>query len=850
MRLSRALVCSALLASQALVPLAGAAAQERAELSSPGSEAAAPDLAQALRWIATGRSDRALPVLDALAAEPGPDRLRARFERARLHEARGEWARAEPLYAAQITSYNARSDLSSAELVAVALSCRRLGREDPQLFQDALRAYDEALQADPANLEAQVGLADLFLEKYDGVEARGAAQRALGIDPESPDALLTMAEVLHFEGSPQALELTEEIVAETPEHVAALVFLGRLRLELEDREGARQAAERALAANPESVAARAVLAAAAILDQDEDLYQGLRREALDAWPGESSFLTFVAEVCVQNRLYERARDLALEATRLRPDDWSAWAELGLNNLRLGRIEEGQAQLEKAFAGDPFNVWNKNTLDLLDTLPEYVTLETERFQIVAHRDEAELMHLLVAPLAERAYDALAERYGYRPETPIRIEIYPRHADFSVRTVGLAGLGALGVSFGPVVAIDSPSGREVGEYHWASTLWHEIAHTFTLGLTEGRIPRWLTEGLSVVEERRASTGWGREARPEFLQAFADGRLRPLGEINSSFVRPRTPDEIGLAYYQSSLLCEVIEEEYGWPRMLEMIRAFRDGSTTEEVAARVLGTDLAHLDELFHRSVEERFASALPSFPPAPVVADEEEEEEPNGEPTPGRGVVVARPVERPHTPGDLEKAALERPDDYRAQLLWGRHLVAEERWAEAREPLARAVGLFPEFTAPGSAYDALAEVYEATDDHEALTALLQRQIDQSERSLAEHRRLAELYRAAGQAERELAVLERLPLLYPFDPGLHERLAELHRGFGDAREEVRARRAVLALDPPSRPRAGLELARALIRAGDREAARRVTLRVLEEAPGFVEAQDLLLELVGESS
>ena len=41
------------------------------------------------------------------------------------------------------------------------------------------------------------------------------------------------------------------------------------------------------------------------------------------------------------------------------------------------------------------------------------------------------------------------------------------------MGLPGLGALGVTFGKVVAMDSPSGRKPGDFHWASTLWHELS-----------------------------------------------------------------------------------------------------------------------------------------------------------------------------------------------------------------------------------------------------------------------------------------------------------------------------------------------------------------------------------------
>ena len=61
-------------------------------------------------------------------------------------------------------------------------------------------------------------------------------------------------------------------------------------------------------------------------------------------------------------------------------------------------------------------------------------------------------------------------------PVQVEVYPDHEDFAVRTLGMPGLGALGVTFGEVVAMDSPSGRKPGDFNWASTLWHEMSHVY--------------------------------------------------------------------------------------------------------------------------------------------------------------------------------------------------------------------------------------------------------------------------------------------------------------------------------------------------------------------------------------
>ena len=103
--------------------------------------------------------------------------------------------------------------------------------------------------------------------------------------------------------------------------------------------------------------------------------------------------------------------------------------------------------------------------------------------------------------------------------MQVEVYPDHEDFAVRTMGMPGLGALGVTFGEVIAMDSPSGRPPGEFHWASTLWHEMSHVYMLTATNFRVPRWFTEGLAVHEETEVSPEWGDRMTPDIIVAIRD-------------------------------------------------------------------------------------------------------------------------------------------------------------------------------------------------------------------------------------------------------------------------------------------------------------------------------------------
>jgi hypothetical protein len=149
----------------------------------------------------------------------------------------------------------------------------------------------------------------------------------------------------------------------------------------------------------------------------------------------------------------------------------------------------------------------------------------------HPDEAAVMPSLVEPLAKAAVASLTERYRFTPDGPILVEMFPQHDDFAVRTAGLPGMiGALGACFGRVVTLDSPRARPPGAFSWAATLWHELAHVYTLQLSNQRVPRWLTEGISVWEETRARPAWGREMEVTFAGAINRGQVMKLRELNS--------------------------------------------------------------------------------------------------------------------------------------------------------------------------------------------------------------------------------------------------------------------------------------------------------------------------------
>jgi cellulose synthase operon protein C len=765
----------------------------------------APALALAVACL-TGAA-----VFQAVLGQDLPGRRVAEVELAELAERRGRHREALQRAAALTALYEREGDRwPYDDRVAAGRAYVLLGAEDPQAVRRALAAFDDAVSVDSTRLEAHLRTGDLFIEKYNAPDARETYQAVLRRAPDHPRALLGLARVQAFEGNPAALETARRSVAANPALVDGHVLLARFHLEAEAYDSAVVAARRALAVDSTTLQGWALEGAAGWLRGDSAGFAAARSAARRQHPRPAEFFVALAEAAARQRRYADAVRLGREAVALDSLSASAHGVLGTNQLRTGDVAAGRAHLERAFARDPFHVWHKNTLDLLDQLASFRTLDRGRFRIVAPPQEADLLALYVVPLLEEAYDALATRYGYRPATPIRLELFHHHADFSVRTVGLAGLGALGVSFGTVLAMDAPSARERGTFNWGSTAWHELAHTFTLGLSDHRVPRWLSEGLSVLEERRARPAWGADPSLEFLAILKAGRLRPVSRLNDGFVRPSREGEIALSYYHASLVCEMIESERGPGAIGAMLQAYREGLDTPAMLGRVLGLTPDELDRRFDLWLRERFALPL-------------------------RAIAAG------------DGAGQTSGGEFANALRAGRALIERGQMDSARAVLERAQRSFPEYAGPDAPAWLLAKLHRDRGDLRGAVDQLAHVTARDETAWEANALEAELRERLGDHAGAAAALERLVWIWPYEAGVHVRLAEAAERLGDHGQAVRERRAVLALDPSDRLEARYQLARALALAGEQAAARREILGVLETAPGFEKAQTLLLELRG---
>ncbi|MBM3791847.1 MAG: tetratricopeptide repeat protein, partial [Acidobacteria bacterium] len=374
----------------------------------------------------------------------------------------------------------------------------------------------------PVSLRALADFGYLFLEKYNAADAIGCFRDCLRINPSFPPALVGIALAKKYESNAEVEKYARAALEVNPRFVPALNLLAELRFESEDHDGGLSEVRRALEVNPRDLDALSLEAVYHHARGDEAMQREVEARVAAIHPAYGQLYHALAEDLVRRRKYAEAVEQERKAIGLDPGLWPAYASLGINLMRLGDLAGGRQMIERAFQGDPFNVWAFNTLDLLDQMDRFVTVRSRNFVFLMSKEDEAVIAPYLVKIAEEAHGSLSRRYGFTPAGPIQVEVFPDHGGFAVRTLGLPGLGALGVCFGRVVAMDSPRAQKQGSFNWGSTLWHEFAHVITLQMTRHNIPRWFSEGLSVYEEHRGRPGWGDDLTAGMVKAYQEGKL----------------------------------------------------------------------------------------------------------------------------------------------------------------------------------------------------------------------------------------------------------------------------------------------------------------------------------------
>jgi tetratricopeptide (TPR) repeat protein len=718
----------------------------------------------------------------------------------------------------------ARGGNTGADFLRLARAAVAVARatSSAQLFHQANDYFRSANRIAQGDAEVNTAWGELFLEKYEPEQALTSFQVALKTDESNVAAHVGMAQLLIEQNPPAAKQSVEAALKINPNYVPAHLFLAELALDDRRRDEAKASIDAALKVNPNSLDARSLQATVALLEGREPEFERQAKEVLAINPIYGDVYRTAGDHLARNYRFDEAVIMTRRAVTIDPASAQAHADLGLHLMRTGDEPAARTSLEAAYKGDPFNssFLTKNLLTLLDEIDKFETITDGKIVIKFHPSEAGVMREYALPLAKESLAALEKAYQFEAEGPILVEMFPKHDDFAVRTLGLPGMiGALGACFGRVVTLDSPRARKPGDFNWGETLWHEMAHVITLQMSKNRLPRWLSEGTSVFEERRARPEWGKESDLSFVQALDEGKLLKVADLNEGFSDPRM---IGLAYYQSSLLVEHLIATYGEPAFHAFIRSYGRGIETEEAMKEVFGVPIATIQTSFDAFLEKQYAP-------------------------------MRRALKRPETKegattlDEVKAAATANPDSFAAQMQLGLKLYEAKDHAAAIQALERAAQLVPTANGENNPHGIIAAVaLDQGDKPRAVRALEELlKVDHSDVEAA--RKLVELVEPLGDPARLEAAYKRVVDVDPFDAKAQSGLGRLALRRKDTQTALRALRAALATNPADKVSAHTDLGEAYLAAGDKAQAKTQTLNALEIAPTFDRALDLLVKIGG---
>jgi tetratricopeptide (TPR) repeat protein len=652
------------------------------------------------------------------------------------------------------------------------------------------------LQADH-NAVYRVRWGRLLHERFNNAEAEDLFKEALARDPKNAQAYLGLALVSADGFDSQAVDWGKKALELDPKLVEAHELMANLALEDSDTKEALRQADEAIELPGDALNAMAIHAAVEILaDRSPDAWLNKIR-AVNPTYGEGYAL--VAHHLVLNRRYEEGVAYYRKAIEADSQLCSARSELGINLMRLGQEEEPRRQLQMCYDSGYRDAATVNSLRLLDSYKNFVTFKDETTILKLQKKEADLLYPYFETELKRAMATYEKKYKMKLSGPVQVEVYADHDDFAVRTMGMPGLGALGVTFGQVVAMDSPSGRKAGEFNWASTLWHEMSHVYILTATNHRVPRWFTEGLAVHEETQASPEWGDRITPDVLAAIREKRLLPVVELDRGFVRPQYEAQVIVSYYQAGQMCDFIQDRWGADKLLDMVHSFAKVETTSDVIQHDLGMTPEEFDREFMAWLDKNNV-----------------------------GVEAANFDQWSKLLKDVAMHA--RSHEYDDVIREGE---------EARR-------LYPDYIYDANVYEFLAEAHLAKGNKPAAIAALTEYEKMGGENPATLEQLATLEEGAGDPKEAAATLDRINYIYPVnDEQLHRHLGSLWLAQKNYASAIREYRAVVAMQPLDKASAQFELAQAYFAAGQPDKAEENVLQALETAPDYRPAQKLLLQL-----
>jgi len=367
--------------------------------------------------------------------------------------------------------------------------------------------------------------------------------------------------------------------------------------------------------------------------------------------------------------------------------------------------------------------------------------------------------------------------------------------------MPGVPLLGVAFGYLVAMDSPTAKAGDDYHWGTTLWHEMAHIFTLEASNHEVPRWFSEGISVYEEWNSGPMPGERIPISVLESVVEHGFLPLLSLNRGFTQPEFDNQVIVSYMQAGLICQFISQRFSHQMLVDWLGGYRQGESTESMVRTRINLTPQEFDREFGAWFERNYGE-----------------------------VIQILPAWRERMQG----------------VSWA---YKNEQWQDVVEYAEQAISLMPGYSEPDSPLVFKSYALKKLGDGEGSRLALDtfwRNGGYAPDRLVE---LAKIYADELQLDTAIELVKLSIYGDPFAVDAHRLLGDWSLDRGDAALAQREYEVALELDPLDKAPLLTGLAQALQQQGDEEQARRRVLEALDLAPHYRPAQQLLMSLLGAS-
>ncbi len=707
------------------------------------------------------------------------------------------------------------------DMILLGQAALAAGADPQKILQQYLEPAKKKPEAAAAACQA---IGELALQKEDYERAANEFREGLKHDATNAALRLGLARALEPSESAKCLEQLGLILEENPRFPAALILQAEILIGSEKHTDADRLLRQAISVNRQHPEAWALLSVIATLERNNlPEAEKYRTEALKGWPSNPEVDHLIGR-CI-SRAYRFREGAAHQRASLamQPDFAPARVQLCNDLLRLGEEDEAWKLANEIRTSDGYNAAAHNIGILEDEMRGFVTIQDKDSILRLPKRDQLIYADRALEILREAKEKLGTKYNLTFTKPVLVEFFPTQQDFAIRTFGnLGGQGILGACFGTVVTMNSPGSISARRSNWESTLWHEFCHVVTLTVTHNRMPRWLSEGISVYEEGLRNPACGMDMTLTWRRFILDDKaLTPARTLSSAFREPKTGEHLMFAYFQAGQTVDFIIEKYGLEKFQAMLASLANGKQINHALGECVGS-LDNFEREFAERMKQKAITLVQqgdlSEPPADKLKRDD--------------------------PADVARYVKERPFNYEGLRLHAQNLIRGGQWQPALEVARRMISLFPRDVEGACGYELAAAASRGAKQFTEEANFLRELSMRSGDNTSAYTRLIELDSASNNWPAVEQDSRWLMAVNPFLKAPHEALVRAYTALNRPDDAIKHLRHLQTLGPDNPVEVNFRLAQ-LLRDKDPAASRRYLIDALSDAPRHREALTLLESL-----